>query len=387
MIGGVLDGWFSDGGVLGSAISSNSSALDGKHEISIGRLLDYGGVTGDGLLDSLLGAGGVLFGAISGSSSSLGSSLGRSLDYGGGINLGINRGLLDSPLGNGVGLGGGTFSSNGGCVLGGTISSNSNSLGNSLDSLLDYIGMIYDYNSMIDDGVLDRFLIAPIVSMVLDMEDKDDGKEREPGLEAMTLPSHPVDLLVEAAATGPHANGNAFITTSIHIPAAMRAAFFTTLTHTPAARRAAFITTSTHTPAAMRAAFITSIHIPAAMRAVVVRPLFYSDSVANSGHGSSPLSSALDDLGSLPLGLTLSKALDGHSRFGSAKVVAMFPMGHDEDENEEGGGDEDNDEDEEPGPKAMPSPGAMQPGVALVEAAATTSPMARALYRLQRLLN
>jgi hypothetical protein len=137
----------------------------------------------------------------------------------------------------------------------------------------------------------------------------------------------------------------------------------------------------------MRSAFITSIHIPAAMRAVVVRPLFYSDSVANSSHGSSPLSSALDDLGSLPLGLTLSKALDGHSRFGSAKVVAMFPMGHDEDENEEGGGDEDNDEDEEPGPKAMPSPGAMQPGVALVEAAATTSPMARALYRLQRLLN
>ena len=316
---------------------------------------------GDGLLDSLLGAGGVLFGAISGSSSSLGSSLGRSLDYGGGINLGINRGLLDSPLGNGGGLGGGTFSSNGGCVLGGTISSNSNSLGNSLDSLLDYIGMIYDYNSMIDDGVLDRFLIAPIVSMVLDMEDKDDGKEREPGLEAMTLPSHPVDLLVEAAATGRHANGNAFITTSIHIPAAMRAAFFTT---------------STHTPAAMRAAFITSIHIPAAMHAVVVRPLFYS--VANSGHGSSPLSSALDEyLGSLPLGLTLS----------SAKVVAMFPMGHDEDENEDGGGDEDNDEDEEPGPKAMPSPGAMQPGVALVEAAATMSPMAQALYRLQRLLN
>jgi hypothetical protein len=65
----------------------------------------------------------------------------------------------------------------------------------------------------------------------------------------------------------------------------------------------------------------------------------------------------------------------------------MFPMGHDEDENEDGGGDEDNDEDEEPGPKAMPSPGAMQPGVALVEAAATMSPMAQALYRLQRLLN
>ena len=179
--------------VLSSAISSNSSALDEKHEISIGRLLDYGGVIGDGLLDSLLGAGGVLFGATSGSSSLLGSSLGRSLDYGGGV--------------------------------------------------------------------------------------------------------------------------------------------------------------------------------------------------ANSGHGSSPLSSALDDLGSLPLGMTLSTALDGHSRFDSAKVVAMFPMGHDEDENEEGGGDEDNDEDEEPGPKAMPSPGAMQPGVALVEAAATTSPMARALYRLQRLLN
>ena len=92
----------------GSAISSNSSTLD---DISIGRLLDYGGVIGDGLLDSLPGAGGVLCGAVSGSSSSssLGSSLGRSLDYGGGI----NSGLLDSPLGDGRVLVGGTFSSNG----------------------------------------------------------------------------------------------------------------------------------------------------------------------------------------------------------------------------------------------------------------------------------
>jgi hypothetical protein len=107
-VDGVLDSRLSDGGVRGSAISSNSSTLD---DISIGRLLDYGGVIGDGLLDSLPGAGGVLCGAVSGSSSSssLGSSLGRSLDYGGGI----NSGLLDSPLGDGRVLVGGTFSSNG----------------------------------------------------------------------------------------------------------------------------------------------------------------------------------------------------------------------------------------------------------------------------------
>ena len=63
---------------------------------AIGRLLNYGGVIGDGILDNLSGVGGVLYSAISGSSSSLGSSLGRSLNYGGRI----NSGLLDSPLGD-----------------------------------------------------------------------------------------------------------------------------------------------------------------------------------------------------------------------------------------------------------------------------------------------
>ena len=86
-----------------------------------------------------------------------------------------------------------------------------------------------------------------------------------------------------------------------------------------------FITTSTHIPAAMRAVFITtSTHIPAAMRAVVV------------------------------------------GKFGSKTILTDGFI---------------------PGPEAMPSPGAMQPGVALVEAAATASPMARAFDRLQRLLN
>ena len=143
--------------------------------------------------------------------------------------------------------------------------------------------------------------------------------------------------------------------------------------------------------------------------------------LANSGHGSSSLSSALDGWDTLPLGS------DGRSQFSSAKVVVVFPIGRDEDENDEG-------EDALittltlhipaanmraafittstqipaamravvvgkfgsktistyvfiPGPEAMPSPGAMQPGVALVEAAATASPMAWAFDRLQRLLN
>ena len=120
-----------------------------------------------------------------------------------------------------------------------------------------------------------------------------------------------------------------FITTSTDIPAAMRAAFI------PAAMRAAFIS------AAMRAAFITtSTHIPAAMRAMVMLPLFYSES---------------EDV--FPV------VSETRCKLGSKTISTDVCI---------------------PGPEAMPSPWAMQPGVALVEAAATASP---AFDRLQRLLN
>ena len=143
--------------------------------------------------------------------------------------------------------------------------------------------------------------------------------------------------------------------------------------------------------------------------------------LANSGHGSSSLSSALNGWDSLPLGS------DGRSQFSSAKDVVVCPIGRDEDENDEGedalittwtlhisavnmraafittstqipaamravvvgkfGSKTISTDVFIPGPEAMPSPGAMQPGVALVEAAATASPMAWAFDRLQRLLN
>ena len=268
--GGVLDGRLSDGGVRGSAI---------------GRLLDYGGVIGDGLLDSLPGVGGVLCSAISGSSNSLGSSLSRSLDHGGGI----SSCLLDSPLGDVVKV----------------------------------------------SKVHNKFGSKKISTDVT--EDHVKGK---------CLPSQPNNV------TG-------------------------------------------------------------------LRQ--WQPILANSGHGSSSLSSALDGWDSLPLGS------NGRSQFSLAKIVVVFPMGRDEDENDEGedalittltlhipaanmraafittstqipaamravvvgkfGSKTISTDVFIPGPEAMPSPGAMQPGVALVEAAATASPMARAFDRLQRLLN
>ena len=127
--------------------------------------------------------------------------------------------------------------------------------------------------------------------------------QNEPGLEAMPRPGklrlvdlQPVVLPVKASATGPQA------------------------------MRAAFITTSTH--------------IPAAMRAMVMLPLFYSES-----KDVFPVVSEM------------------RCKFGSKTISTDVCI---------------------PGPEAMPSPWAMQPGVALVEAAATASP---AFDRLQRLLN
>jgi hypothetical protein len=147
----------------------------------------------------------------------------------------------------------------------------------------------------------------------------EDYEEDEPGLEAMPQPGElrlvvdlqPVVLPVKAAATGPHAYGNALITTLTHIMAAMRAAFIT-----------------------------TSTHIPAARRAMVLLPLFYSES---------------EDV--FPV------VSEMRCKFGSKTISTDVCI---------------------PGPEAMPSPWAMQPGVALVEAAASASP---AFDRLQRLLN
>jgi hypothetical protein len=103
----------------------------------------------------------------------------------------------------------------------------------------------------------------------------------------------------------------------------------------------ALITTLTHITAAMRAAFITtSTHIPAAMRAMVMLPLFYSES---------------EDV--FPV------VSEMRCKFGSKTISTNVCI---------------------PGPEAMPLPWAMQPGVALVVAAATASP---AFDRLQRLLN
>ena len=119
--------------------------------------------------------------------------------------------------------------------------------------------------------------------------------------------------------------------------------------------------------------------------------------LANSRHGSSSLSSALNGWDSLPLGS------DGRSQFSSAKDVVVCPIGRDEDENDEGedalittltlhisaanmraafittstqipaamravvvgkfGSKTISTDVFIPGPEAMPSPGAMQPGV------------------------
>jgi hypothetical protein len=74
-------------------------------------------------------------------------------------------------------------------------------------------------------------------------------------------------------------------------------------------------------------------------------------------------------------------------------VVACWatapPEGSDgEVEDDEVDEDEVDEEDEEPAPVAMPTPGVnLQPGGALVGAAAIASPIGRALNRLHRLLN
>jgi hypothetical protein len=188
-----------------------------------------------------------------------------------------------------------------------------------------------------------RFGLAHIVAvfpMGHDEDENDDGWEDEdymqdePGLEAMPQPGElrfvdlqPVVLPVKAAATGPQAYGNALITTLAATgPHAYGNALITTLTRITAAMRAAFITTSTR--------------LPAAMRAMGMLPLFYSES---------------EDV--FPV------VSEMRCKFGSKTISTDVCI---------------------PGPEAMPSPWAMQPGVALVEAAATASP---AFDRLQRLLN
>ena len=114
-------------GVLDGAISGNSSSLDVSLgcliSVLLGSSLDYGGIIGDanGLLDSLLGDGGLLGSAISGSNSSLLVSLSSFLDYGGLM----DDGAFDSLLGKSG-------------RLGGAINGTSSSLGILLDSSLNY---------------------------------------------------------------------------------------------------------------------------------------------------------------------------------------------------------------------------------------------------------